>query len=75
MLDHLQFKYVLAIVGALGAMLISTLSGGRVQQIVLAPIGGVPFALYIAYVVVRHHKLPMTATWGEVSTASRPTQG
>jgi hypothetical protein len=72
MLDRVQFKYVLALSGALGAMLYVALTGNPILFIVLAPIGGVPLALYIAYVVIRHHKLPMTATWGEVKAASKP---
>ena len=70
MLNRLQFKYILAFFGALGAVLISALSGSTILQIALAPIGGVPLALFIAYVVVSHHKLPMTATWGDVGAAT-----
>jgi hypothetical protein len=71
MLDRMQFKHVLALFGAFSAMLYIALTGNPILHIVLAPIGGVPLMLYLAYVVIRHHKLPMTATWGEVVAASK----
>ena len=65
MLDRVPYWLLMVLLFVPGPFIIAVYSGGGLAM-VLAPIGGAIIGLGVARLMLREHKLPFTATWGEV---------
>jgi hypothetical protein len=66
MLDRMPYRVLMALLFVPGPCIIAMVSNVGREVMMLAPFGGAMIGLGVAYVLLREHKLPFTATWGDV---------